>query len=275
MAFLNIFKSKKEKKASMRKKTILSLGSIAAILVLSGVITILEYRRMSDYVSNLISANINSITLSQKLSDITQEYHDQMLAVVIVDAITVMPDFDKERFMSESQALRNSITVESILPMVETVENSFVEFINNSMQFDAVYMADNVNTSEWFFGILQPSYNKFNSDLYALNSAIHAELEKNSQDFDAGFYRSIIPGLVSVCAGLLLILLSMYFILANYVNPIYKISDGIDAYRANGRRYNFTVEGDDHLANINAGVTEILEENIELKHRIKSIKEDR
>ena len=45
---------------SMSRKLVLSLGSIAAILLLSGVISILEYRRMSNYVSELIAADINS-----------------------------------------------------------------------------------------------------------------------------------------------------------------------------------------------------------------------
>ena len=55
----------------MVKKVLYSLGSLAAILLLSGVISIIEYRRMSDYVSELIAANIKSINLAQKLSDIT------------------------------------------------------------------------------------------------------------------------------------------------------------------------------------------------------------
>ena len=67
----------------MRTKLVFSLGSLAAILLLSGVISIIEYRRMSDYVSDLIASNIKSINLSQRLADITQEYDQQMLTVVL------------------------------------------------------------------------------------------------------------------------------------------------------------------------------------------------
>ena len=73
-----------------------------------------------------------------------------------------------------------------------------------SLKFDEVFLADNVNTGEWFFGSLQPSYNKFRRDIDTLNDAILEELKSNSADFDAGFYRGIIPGVVSVGAGLLL-----------------------------------------------------------------------
>ena len=75
--------------------------------------------------------------------------------------------------------------------------------------------------------------------------------------------------------GLLLILLLMYFTLTNYVKPICRIADGINAYRSYGRRYSYTFDGDDQLSEINTGVTEIVDENVELKARIKSLREER
>ena len=47
-----------------------------------------------------------------------------------------------------------------------------------------------------------------------------------------------------------------------------------DRYRSSGRRYNFVFDGDDQLAEINSGVTEIIEENVELKTRIKALREN-
>ena len=108
-----------------------------------------------------------------------------------------------------------------------------------------------------------------------LNDSIYGELINNSSDFDAGFYRSIIPGVVSVGAGLVLIMLLFYFIMSYYVNPIYKIAAGVDNYRLAGKKHNYVFDGDDQLADINAGVTELIEENIELKKRIKILREER
>ena len=81
------------------------------------------------------------------------------------------------------------------------------------------------------------------------------------------------PGVVSVGAGLLLIFLLLYFIMVNYVNPIYKISEGLGAYKTNGRKYTYSFDGDDQLSDINAAVKDLVEENIELKQRVKSLKE--
>jgi hypothetical protein len=158
--------------------------------------------------------------------------------------------------------------------MVDSVEVSFDAFMKTSLKFDEVFLADNVDTGEWFFGTLQPRYNKFRSEMNVLNEAIYNDLLSNSADFDAGFYRSIIPGVVSVGAGFILILLLLFFTLVNYVRPIYRMVDGINSYRTLGRRYTYDFDGDDQLAEINTGVTEIIEENLELKTRIKALREN-
>lgn len=272
---MKVLRQNKDRRPSMRSKVCLSLGSLAAILLLSGVLAILEYRRMSDYVSELIAANIKSINLSQKLSDITQEYNHQMLAVVVQNDISMMPTFDLQHFMAQSDSLKNSFKSEHALPMVDSVVTSFDNFMKTSLKFDEVFLADNVDTGEWFFGTLQPCYNEFRRDMNTLNESIYNELQANSADFDAGFYRSIIPGVVSVGAGLLLILLLLYFTLFDYVRPICKMAEALSAYRSSGRRYNYTFDGDDQLAEINEGIVEVVEENLELKARVKSLREER
>ena len=268
-------RKKNEVKPSIRRKLSFSLGSLAAILLLSGIISILEYRRMSDYVSEMIAANIKSITLSQKLADITEEFNHQMLAVVVQNDISLMPDFDLGQFNAQADSLKNSFTMQNALPIVDSLSDSFNDFIRTSIKFDEVFLADSVDTGEWFFGTLQPCYNEFRQDMGVLNDVIHSELRQNSANFDAGFYRSIIPGVVSVGAGLILILLLFYFTMANYVNPIYKMSAGVDNYRLSGRRYSYEFDGEDQLGNINSGLSELIEENQELKRRIKTLREDR
>ena len=272
MAF-RLFRRNREKRPSMRVRLVRALGSIAAVLLLSGIISILEYRRMSDYVSELIASNIESINLSQRLSDITREYDQQMLAVVVTNDIAIMPNFDLEDFTAQADSLKASVKSPHGMEMVDSVVVSFDAFMRTSLKFDEVFLADSVDTGEWFFGMLQPRYNEFRHDINILNESIHEDLQTNSANFDAGFYRSIIPGVVSVGAGLLMIFLLLYFIMVNYVNPIYRISSGIDAYKATGRIYNYHFDGDDQLANINAGVSDLTEENHELKRRIKALRE--
>ena len=140
----------------MGKKLFYSLGSLAAILLLSGIISILEYRRMSDYVSELIAANIRSINLAQKLSDITQEYNHQMLAVVVQNDISIMPEFDLDHFMAQSDSLKNSFKSQTALPMVDSVEVSFdaYQYLLVSVE---LYLPSNFSASANISSIISPA----------------------------------------------------------------------------------------------------------------------
>ena len=120
---------------------------------------------------------------------------------------------------------------------------------------------------------MQPKYNRLRSDINILNTAIYNDLQKNSATFERGFYRSIIPGAVAVAVGLLLVLLLMFFLMAYYVNPIYKMLSGLKNYRSFGSKYSYTFEGDDQLSELNDGVTEVVGENIQLRKRIKMMRD--
>ncbi|MGM9735854.1 MAG: hypothetical protein ACI3ZL_05535 [Candidatus Cryptobacteroides sp.] len=263
---------RKERKPSMRRRLILALGSIAAILLLSSIISIVEYMRMSNYVSEKIATNINCLNQSQKLADMASEKNLQMLAAVMSDDISLIPDFDLASFSAQCDTLRHSLVSPKAKSATDSVMTSFESFIRASLEFETIFESDTVDTRMWFFGELQPKYRRLRGDFVILNGVIHDELRSNSENFDASFYRGIMPGVVSVGAGLLLVFLLMYFITVLYVNPLYKISDGLDNYRATGRRYSNVFEGDDQIANINAGVTELTEENLELKRRISTLR---
>lgn len=206
----------RDRKPSLRKRVFFSLGSLAVILLVSGIITIFEYRRMTGYMSELITSNIESIDFPQKVSDLMQEYNDQMISTMIPvegqDTLEIVVEpFDMEPYLAQ----------------VDSLMTSFNTFDETSLVFDEV------------------------------------------------FYRSVMPGVVSVGAGIMLIFLLFYFTMSNYVNPICRMSDAIDQYRLTGHRYSGTFEGDDQLANINSGIMELMEENVELKKRIKALKDER
>ena len=67
--------------------------------------------------------------------------------------------------------------------------------------------------------------------------------------------------------------LLLFFLLAYYVNPIYKMLNGLTNYRSFGSKYSYTFDGDDQLSELNEGITEVVGENIQLRKRIKAMRE--
>ena len=260
---------------SLKAKTVLALSSIAVVLIGSGIISIVEYRRMSNYVSDMIAEDINSINVAQKLSAVTDNYNLQILAVIGDDTLNSLPDFDQQGFVSYCDSLRSSFSGENVLPLTDSVLYSYSAYMLTSLELEQVVQSDFIDSRTWYFERLQPSFNRLSGDIDRLSQAMYDDLQANSEDFDRGFYRSIIPGIVAVSVGIILVLLLMFYIISYYVNPLNKMLAGLDDYRTTGRRYGCTFDGDDQLAELNEGITELTEENRQYRRRIKLLKESR
>ncbi len=260
-------------KLTMRLKLILSLSSIAIILLVSSFISIMEYSRMSNYVSELIAANIGSINASQRLADVANSYNLSILTVIGDNSIKKLPELRQNDFIAHCDSLKASLTSEKMLPLADSVLYSYSAYMLTTLELPQAILSDFINTREWYFDRLQPKYNRLRSDINILNNAIYNDLQKNSATFERGFYRSIIPGAVAVAVGLLLVLLLLFFLMAYYVNPIYKMLSGLKNYRSLGSKYSFTFDGDDQLCELNEGITEVVGENIQMRKRIKALRE--
>ena len=57
------------------------------------------------------------------------------------------------------------------------------------------------------------------------------------------------------------------------MNPLNKMLGGLHDYQSMGRKYNYTFDGDDQLSDLNEGITELTEENRQLRRRIKLMRE--
>ena len=115
MASAKAKKSKKELKLGISPKLSLSLGAIATVLLLSSVISVMEYSKMSRYVSDGISKDINSINVARQLSDVANEYNLDILALIGNEPSnepgsdgavgTALPDFDADSFLEKCDRL--------------------------------------------------------------------------------------------------------------------------------------------------------------------------
>ena len=266
----NIFRD--PPKLTLKLKIILSLSSIAVVLLISSIISVMEYRAMSTYVSSLIADNIHSINMAQELSEASNTYNLDILAVIGDDNLNSLPDFDQKAFLAHCDSLKKSLSSVRMVPLADSVLYAYSAYMLMSLEMQEVLKSDFIDSRTWYFDRLQPRYNRLRSAIDKMNSVIYSDLKKNSTNFDRGFYRSIIPGIVAVGVGLLLVLMLMFFILSYYVKPIYKMLDGLNNFRSYNKRYSYTFEGDDQLSELNAGITELASENLQLRKRLANLR---
>jgi len=246
----------------MKAKLTLSLFSIASILLVSCVISVMEYRSMSNYVSTLIADDIRSINIANTLSEMSTDYNLKILSVIGDDTSTHVPEFDDAYFKEHC----------NLLPATDSVMYAYSAYMLTSLELEDVLQSDFIDTRTWFFERLQPRYRLLQDNIKALSESIYNDLEKNSATFERGFYRSIIPGIVAVGVGLLLVFMLYFFILVLYVKPIDRMLSGMVAYRESDKKYTCIFEGDDQLSELNSSISEIVSENQQLRKRIMALR---
>jgi len=271
MSLRGIFKKIRNYRLSMRAKLILSLSSISAILLVSLLISVMEYSSMSHYVSELIADDISSINVANRLADMSNTYNLQILEIIGDETSLRVPDFDDGYFKSHCDSLRMSVASNQVRPLADSVMYSYSAYMLTSLELEDVMQSDFIDSRSWYFERLQPRFERLRGDLGQLSNAIYTDLAQNSATFEGGFYRSIIPGIVAVGVGLLLVLMLLFFLLAFYINPLYKMLEGLDAYRSQDKKYTVRFDGDDQLARLNEGITELAGENRQFRSRIKTI----
>lgn len=260
---------------SMRFKLYASMLSVVAILLVSSIISVLEYTRMSNYVTDLVASDINNINTASRLQEMSNSYNLEILARIGDDTSASIPDFNDLYFMSYCDSLRTNVSSVTVSNLADSVLYSYSAYMLTSLELENVLMSDFINSRTWYFERLQPRYERLRMDIDALSTAIHKDLVKNSATFERGYSRSIIPGIVAVGAGILLVLMLLFFLLSGYVNPIYKMLAQLDAYRMNDKKYSYHFDGDDQLTALNEGISELTSENQMLRKRISAFKNNK
>lgn len=262
-----------EFRLSMRMKAVLALGAIAVTLLVSSLLSVMEYTRMSDYVSELIGENIRSINVAQRLASVSNEYNLEILTIIGDTTRTTLPPFDEDEFMRHCDDLRTSLATRNLSNLADSVEYSFSAYMLTSLELPSVLESDFIDTRTWYFDRLQPVYGRLRGDIERLSESTYQDLQKNSATFERGFYRSVIPGAVSVAVGLMLVLMLLFFVLSYFVNPVYKMNEAFDEYRLLNKKYSYDFDGDDELSDLNRNITELADENAQLRKRLRALRD--
>lgn len=263
----------KEFRLSIKMKLTLALSAIAVVLLMSCIISLLEYWRMSTYVSDMIADDIRNIHVTQQLVNAVDSYNLELLAVIGDDNLSSLPDFDRNAFVSYCDSLRESFGAGHTVPLADSVIYAYSAYMLASLELEEVLESDFINTRDWYFERLQPLFGRMRGYLDRLGANMYGDLEQNSRDFDSGFSRSIIPGIVAVATGILLVFLLLFFILVYYVKPLYGILHHLKEYLSYRRRYTFSFDGNDQLTEVNNAITDLTEENRQLRRRIQELKD--
>ena len=250
---------------AIKKKISRGFVVIATILLVSSAISIYEFIRMRNTVSNLINDNISAINTSRQLLEVTDEYNFNLLEGLGDEHWMLnLKSPDDNRFSNHLDDMRDNFTTPQERFYADSVRYAYASYIWIMNEASVVWHGDYSERRNWYFTKLHPAYMKLRNYLEKLTITSQQALADNSLTMTESFYRSIMPGVVAVMMGIILVFLFNYFINFYFVNPLLRISEGISDYIQRKKSYTVLVEDDDELKQLNDNVKELVESNKKL-----------
>ncbi|MFA5850440.1 MAG: hypothetical protein WC833_11230 [Bacteroidales bacterium] len=250
----------------IRRKISLGFVVIAAILFLSSIISVFEFNRMRSSVTNLIRDNINSINTSRMLLEITDEYNFILLSRVIQDPSVKSAEivYD-ERFDKYIESIKKNFSSQAEVAIADSLKLAYAHYVDVISQAPVIMLQDMASRNTWYTNELKPVYENLRIYKKKLGLLTQQALANNTRELQEGYYRSIMPGIIAVGAGLMLVLLFNYFINLYFISPVLLMSKAIKNYKDFNKSYVVSFDNDDEIQEMNGEVKGIIEENKKLK----------
>ncbi len=254
---------------NIKTKVLLGCVLIALMLSLSGLVAFFEFGRMSNSVSTMISDNIFNSNASRKMLSYSDDFNMQVLQVLSNDE-----DYKlySARYHREFGALLEDLDNYNLSPndrlIRDSIIYSYVAYTQVLKEVEPLMLENNTVRREWYFNRLQSVYDQFRYYLVSLSSSTQTSIAKNYTNLRDSLYRSIMPGIVAVVAGILLVFLFNYFLNLYVLTPIMKINNGLKKYKDHNKTYDVVVGADkDQLYELNKSIKELILENKALKRK--------
>ena len=278
----------KQRTKSIRSKVRTGFAVLGFVLFFSSIVSLFEYTRMNRVLTQQIEENVNSVNIARDLIMLTEDYNLKVFNIISENQAPAegapgaadgqMAPPVPRRTEPSAQNVRFS---QEFAQTMEDMRRSFTEtttfkeknYADSVLLAYTAYMqvlgeARNIDDTEyrtpqeWYFGRLQPFYLKLRDYIQGLTNASQQALIDNSQKVDETFYRSITPAIASVVIGLLVVILFNYFLNFYVINPLIRISKGIQGYRTYNKTYTVDIENKgDELDQLNDNVRNLIEEH--------------
>ncbi len=266
----------------MRGRLVLGLGSVAVVLLLTCIISNFGYGRMRNRVSDILTRNIECVNTVRELGDMCEEYNMRVLDALMEGAGSKegSADFDAELFLERCDSLgvvleRGHIVLGDIDPgIVDSLKANYWAYMLSSVQLQEEVAMGEEDGFESYFIVLEPQYYKLRESISDVAEAVYERFEWTAEEFRQGTYSGMMPVLVAAVVGILLLLLLLFYISVYYVNPVYRMLKNLKNSVIAGTKYRYDFEGSDQLSQLNEQITDIVEENVDLRRRARVLSEE-
>lgn len=228
------------------------------MLVVAGGMSIVELRKMGDSAEKVMKNNYQSIEASKTMLDAVEREDSGVLlwmlgesdkgSQTVEQANGVMQKALKDALLNLSE-----INEEEYIKKVETCYMAFHAAVEKIINSDGNLAENNKTYAEELEPLFFKTKNAIN-DLMVLNQdqmySQSAIMKENSQ-------RSMMPGIISVVAGIIFAVLLNFFISISFINPIKKLIEAVKSFYPGSSKIDTKITSDDEIKTLENEINDL------------------
>ncbi len=239
----------------IRRKITISFTSLAALLLLSWVVTVFELRRLDVETEALFDSSAKNMELARQMLDALE---GQSAAVIRLN-------------FGETAGL-DSVFSASDAQINELLEKATVT-VRDRNEMDAIYSSYSAYRKEiamlqdksvargvwWFVNVYEPAYSGLLATIKDYMIASQQTMQRKASDLGSTAYRAVTPGMLALVVGIVILMMFLYLIDHYFARPVVAINKSLKGYVANRIPFKVKVEGRDEVAQLKEQIEDLVQ----------------
>ncbi len=228
----------------IRTKIRLGFASLGFLLIIAAVISYFELARLNDNSRRIISEGATSVRLSNDILDVINREDSNILEffrrkdTILFNRASAkcMGDLDSVLYSMKGSFPENAL-IDTLIDRKGMYASTVRSFADSS----------DFRNATWYFTVYKPSYNGFVRSVKNFMRSTQDLVSREAAGVQHSAYRSIMQGIVSVGAALVLIFMFYSLIDIYYISPTLKITKGLKNFLMMRVPFKVDVSGRDEV----------------------------
>ncbi|PIE84025.1 MAG: hypothetical protein CSA07_03990 [Bacteroidia bacterium] len=203
---------------------------LAAMLFISGALSIHELTRMGREIRQLLNDSYGSVKYSQTMLSSLESQEDQILAMVADPKgermhLEAYRSAERE-FLQNLELAGANLTREEEGPLVDSIRSDYSALSLAALEF----IQGGGRSLPLYLGSVQPRMRRVTRRVNALLVLNQQGLYQSSSILEDSAARALRPGLIIIGVGILFTLMFTYLVWQFYVRPVRQITESINTF---------------------------------------------
>lgn len=240
----------------LKFKIFSSFMLLVFMLLIAGLMSIWQLRKMNDSFSNVIDNNYQSIEHALKVIYALEREDSGILMLYlgnVDEGLSVIQSADSTIALSMIEIKKNA-TEPGEDRVTENIEQEYKIYFS---MLDSM-IANRASTQEVTYKGLHHQFTRTKAEVNHLMELNQNSMYSKARDMHNSLYQTMMPGIVSILLAIIFALLLNFFISRYFVNPLHKLIEATKSYKPPLANINVDIKSDDELKTLQLEINNLI-----------------